>query len=232
MPKRCPDPPPRQRFGIGSVDRLAALPLDDRYRTHPKELRHDPVAFSQIARSWQRARRRQLRRGKRRFRTRRRRNLPAASQRRRRGALPQPVPEVRSLPVGVPQGCVRTGTLEDGLLNWRTPVMDFHRGLCDFCGRCEQTCPTGAIRDVDAKANRIGLAVIDPQRCIAWISGSCRVCVDACPYEALSADASGRPIVDSTRCNGCGICEYRCPSNTYRSFAGGTQRGINVERSA
>ena len=76
MPKRCPDPPPRQRFGIGSVDRLAALPLDDRYRTHPKELRHDPVAFSQIARSWQRARRRQLRRGKRRFRTRRRRNLP------------------------------------------------------------------------------------------------------------------------------------------------------------
>ena len=44
-----------------------------------------------------------------------------------------------------PQGCVRTGTLEDGLLNWRTPVMDFHRGLCDFCGRCEQTCPTGAI---------------------------------------------------------------------------------------
>lgn len=131
-----------------------------------------------------------------------------------------------------PQGCVRTGTLEDGLLNWRTPVMDFHRGLCDFCGRCEQTCPTGAIRDVDAKANRIGLAVIDPQRCIAWISGSCRVCVDACPYEALSADASGRPIVDSTRCNGCGICEYRCPPNTYRSFAGGTQRGINVERSA
>lgn len=131
-----------------------------------------------------------------------------------------------------PQRCVRTGTLEDGLLNWRTPVMDFHHGLCDFCGRCEQTCPTGAIRDVDAKANRIGLAVIDPQRCIAWISGSCRVCVDACPYEALSADASGRPIVDSTRCNGCGICEYRCPSNTYRSFAGGTQRGINVERSA
>ena len=104
-------------------------------------------------------------------------------------------------------------------------------GCATFAGAASNV-PTGAIRDVDAKANRIGLAVIDPQRCIAWISGSCRVCVDACPYEALSADASGRPIVDSTRCNGCGICEYRCPSNTYRSFAGGTQRGINVERSA
>ena len=79
-----------------------------------------------------------------------------------------------------PQGCVRTGTLEDGLLNWRTPVMDFHRGLCDFCGRCEQTCPTGAIRDVDAKANRIGLAVIDPQRCI-----KCGVCMSKCPFKAV-----------------------------------------------
>ncbi len=232
MPKRCPDPPPRQRFGIGSVDRLAALPLDDRYRTHPKELRHDPVAFSQIARSWQRARRRQLRRGKRRFRTRRRRNLPAASQRRRRGALPQPVPEVRSLPVGVSAGmrshghargrAAQLADARDGLSPWAVRLLRALRA----------NVPPAAIRDVDAKANRIGLAVIDPQRCIAWISGSCRVCVDACPYEALSADASGRPIVDSTRCNGCGICEYRCPSNTYRSFAGGTQRGINVERSA
>ncbi len=40
-----------------------------------------------------------------------------------------------------PQGCIRTGVLEDGLLNWRTPVMDFRRGLCDFCGRCEERVP-------------------------------------------------------------------------------------------
>ena len=36
-----------------------------------------------------------------------------------------------------PQHCLRTGVLEDGLLNWRTPIMDFHRGVCDFCGLCE-----------------------------------------------------------------------------------------------
>ena len=110
--------------------------------------------------------------------------------------------------------------------------MDFRRGLCDFCGRCEDVCPTGAVSGVDADESRIGTAVIDGDRCIAWIQGSCRVCVDACPYGALSADASGRPVVDAALCNGCGVCELSCPSNTYRSFIGGSRRGINVERSA
>lgn len=38
-----------------------------------------------------------------------------------------------------PQQCLRTGVLEDGILNWRTPIMDFHRGACTFCGACECT---------------------------------------------------------------------------------------------
>ena len=108
--------------------------------------------------------------------------------------------------------------------------MDFRRGLCDFCGRCEDVCPTDAVAGGDAATNRIGTAVIDEERCIAWIQGSCRVCIDACLYEALTTDASGRPVVDAARCNGCGVCEFRCPSNTYRSFTGGNKRGINVER--
>ena len=44
-----------------------------------------------------------------------------------------------------PQHCLRTGVLEDGLLNWRTPIMDFHRGACDFCGVCEDVCPARMI---------------------------------------------------------------------------------------
>ncbi len=90
--------------------------------------------------------------------------------------------------------------------------------------------PPAPSSGVSGHESRIGVAVIDGDRCIGWIQGSCRVCVDACPYDAMSTDASGRPVVDATRCNGCGICEYRCPSNTYRSFSGGTRRGINVEK--
>ena len=97
-----------------------------------------------------------------------------------------------------PQRCLRTGVLEDGVLNWRTPIMDFHRGACDFCGICEDVCPAGSIAGAHDPAQVIGVAVVDRERCIAWLQGGCQVCVDA------------------------------CPSNSYLAFAGGTDRGINV----
>ncbi len=129
-----------------------------------------------------------------------------------------------------PQGCLRTGVLEDGVLNWRMPIMDFHRGACDFCGKCAQVCPSQAISNASDPACVIGVAVIDPARCIAWAAGSaCLACVDACPYGAIWLDESGRPVIDTQACNGCGACEFACPSNSYRSFAGGTARGVNVE---
>ena len=131
-----------------------------------------------------------------------------------------------------PQHCLRTGVLEDGLLNWRTPIMDFHKGACDFCGKCEDVCPAGAILGARDTSRVIGVAEVDRDRCIAWLQGGCRVCVDACPYGAISLDASGRPVIDEAKCNGCGACEYACPSNSYLTFVGGTDRGINVRAAA
>ena len=129
-----------------------------------------------------------------------------------------------------PQSCIRTGALEDGLLNWRTPILDFHRGICDFCGKCAQACPTGTITSTDPEVDLIGVAVVDRDLCMAWTGTSCLKCADVCPYEAISRDDWGRPVIDEGLCNGCGICEYVCPSNTYRSYSCTKRRGVNVEK--
>lgn len=126
-----------------------------------------------------------------------------------------------------PTGVIGVASAGDGFVNARTPVLDFHRGLCDFCGLCERVCPTGAIGPFDESTEKVGMAVVQKDRCIAYFDG-CRECADACPYEAISLDEAAHPIVDPQLCNGCGVCENICPALVYRSFSGGTRRGIQV----
>lgn len=129
-----------------------------------------------------------------------------------------------------PQKAIRPATLEDGIGIARTPLIDFHRGICDFCDRCRAVCPTGALESFDKATDKIGLAVIDPNRCLAF-DGGCSICENGCPFEAINLNDSGIPSIDEEKCNGCGICENICPASVYRSFSGGTKRGISIEPS-
>ena len=124
-------------------------------------------------------------------------------------------------------GVVGVAEAGDGFLRARTPKLDFHKGSCDFCGDCLRVCPTGAIGAFDPTTDKIGMAVVQKDRCVAFYQG-CVECQKACPYEAISLDANNRPVVDANLCNGCGVCEDICPALVYRSFAGGTRRGIVV----
>ena len=141
-----------------------------------------------------------------------------------------------------PLNCISVANMNDGLLNTRTPKLDFHIGFCDFCqsrldeGKrplCVEHCPTGALLSFDHETDWIGPAVIDTALCIAYHpeGGGCKRCIDGCPYEAISTDSSGRPVVVPEKCNGCGYCEYICPSNSYRVFSGVRRRAIIVEPS-
>ena len=155
-----------------------------------------------------------------------------------------------------PRACIEICGVEGDILSVRTPKMTYRvgqilashddlqededpyqallkaegTGFCDFCLRCVENCPTDALSAFDLQHERIGIAVVESQLCIAFGNeGGCRKCVDYCLFDAISLDGSLYPVVDESLCNGCGLCENICPSATYRVFAGSNKRGINIE---
>lgn len=128
-----------------------------------------------------------------------------------------------------PQGSISIAAFEDGFEGMRTPKMDFKKGICDFCGKCVAACPTRALRDFDPDSQKLGQARVVEESCVAWKSpGSCSKCKDACLYGAVSTQG-GVPVVDTSKCNGCGRCENACPALALTSSKSVEKRGIVVE---
>jgi len=100
------------------------------------------------------------------------------------------------------------------------PELFFDKGVCnEFCTRCTEVCPTGAIRKLTEKTKRstkIGTAKIHKGRCLAWADNEyCMVCDEFCPYQAIETQMKGDiacPVVIEEACRGCGGCEHNCPA--------------------
>lgn len=131
-----------------------------------------------------------------------------------------------------PEDVIEPVGIEGGLIQARSPHLSFKKGYCTFCDKCVEVCPMGALLAVDpAKPldGRIGCALVHEDACLAFLElGACGVCVDACPYGALGFDSQRRPVVDETKCNGCGKCESICPANVLTRFDGADYRGVEV----
>ncbi len=78
-----------------------------------------------------------------------------------------------------------------------TPLdMSLNTTPCVSCGRCAETCPTGALMP---KPRVLEKYEVDESRCIL-----CGICVDACPYDALrcgpdfelSHESRAEPMID------------------------------------
>lgn len=142
------------------------------------------------------------------------------------GALPEPEFLSRCLRCGECMRACLTNTLQPdwyraGLEGLWAPRLEMRHAHCEFsCNVCGLVCPTEAIRPLSVEQKqhaRIGTAVIDRNRCIAWAEDRrCQVCDEICPYNAIHmarepAHPVGLPVVESNRCSGCGTCEEVCP---------------------
>jgi MauM/NapG family ferredoxin protein len=123
-----------------------------------------------------------------------------------------------------PTGALHPAVAEAGVEGFWTPVLIPRVGFCQYsCNACGQVCPVGAIPNLSLEEKHqrvIGAAYVDRNRCIAWSDHEeCLVCEEMCPLpeKAITVDYSefpgGAPVVDRTRCIGCGNCEYKCPVN-------------------
>ena len=138
-----------------------------------------------------------------------------------------------------PNNVIAPGHVEDGVLNIRTPTLNFKYSYCDWCEKsnngyplCVQVCPTDALHlpeGAEIFSQVIGKAELNKDRCLAYKMVGCGSCYKACPYEAMELDEVNRPYVLEDKCIGCGACEAACVSLASGSYSlGQTEQAIVV----
>jgi ferredoxin-type protein NapG len=92
-------------------------------------------------------------------------------------------------------------------MSWRTNARAHGEEV--RCYDCINVCPTGALRQERANPPLMGTAVVLKEYCKAWKFGNCQFpCRDVCLFDAISISTG--PVVDETKCVGCGQCDVVC----------------------
>jgi ferredoxin-type protein NapF len=92
------------------------------------------------------------------------------------------------------------------------PTFAMTQAWCHFCAElpCLNACQDGALVEGGTLPS-IGVVVLDRHHCLNVASMFCSVCAERCPEDAIQI-VRGEVTIDTTLCNGCGECVYRCPS--------------------
>lgn len=111
-----------------------------------------------------------------------------------------------------------TGTLRPlgfiyGLRVLDSPALHPELARCELEMLCAEVCPVTAIRPLPLEKVKMGLAVIEREKCLNWQGEAlCLLCLEQCPVQAIYKDGRQRPHVRDSSCTGCGSCEFGCPA--------------------
>lgn len=109
------------------------------------------------------------------------------------------------------------------------PEMSYERGWCrPECKRCGDVCPAKAISPInggDKKDIHIGHAVWIESNCLVTSADvACDCCARHCPQGAITMVKTNDnpqkavPMVDVSKCTGCGACENLCPVRPFSAI--------------
>lgn len=95
------------------------------------------------------------------------------------------------------------------------PALDFGVGECTFGAACADACGSGALQREEGLPRWLLRATIG-ERCLAVRQVECRTCGGHCRAAAIRfmprVGNVSLPVVDVSRCTGCGACVMPCPT--------------------
>ena len=105
---------------------------------------------------------------------------------------------------------------------FQLPTVDFSlgKGYCEKdCVQCSTVCPSGALIKLlpDEKARApIARVQFTFDRCLLYYQHECSICRRECPYDAINfvwseEEYEKLPVIDESKCVGCGRCVVFCP---------------------
>ncbi|KAB3535945.1 RnfABCDGE type electron transport complex subunit B [Alkaliphilus pronyensis] len=87
---------------------------------------------------------------------------------------------------------------------------------CTACGKCIEVCPKAVIdmvpyeQDVIIACNNNELGKAVRQKCSVGCI-ACRICVKACPFDAIDFD-NNLAVINYEKCTNCFVCVEKCPT--------------------
>ncbi len=93
-----------------------------------------------------------------------------------------------------------------------TPILNFSKSGCTFCQECAIACKKDVLKVEKEKAIN-AIFLINKDKCMAHNKSICFSCKEPCIEDAIIFEGLFNPIIDINRCNACGFCYNRCPTN-------------------